>query len=263
MPRLPVSCRAGAKGCRSGRRIFRRADRRGPHPVGGTSPPRGETCTRRRRARPEERTSARQPFVHLTATDGESARARGPPLQKDGPLPDLDRRTHRRRPATRRVLATAGVLAVMGAAVPLVAQATLTPKAHTRSTVPAGTATGDTRHVTEPALPTTVCATVPAARTMPTRATDQASETTPPDTIRIQHALDTCAQTGQQTVSGCRRRTPATTPSSPDRWPSTEAKSCCWTVVSPSTAHATPPITRSAASRAAAPSPPPAAAANH
>ncbi|WP_158714157.1 glycoside hydrolase family 28 protein [Kitasatospora aureofaciens] len=116
-------------------------------------------------------------------------------------MPDLDRRTHRRRPATRRVLATAGVLAVMGAAVPLVAQATLTPKAHTRSTVPAGTVTGDTRHVTEPALPTTVCATVPAARTMPTRATDQGSETTPPDTIRIQHALDTCAQTGQQTVA--------------------------------------------------------------
>ncbi|MFE5581362.1 pectinesterase family protein [Kitasatospora sp. NPDC056531] len=69
------------------------------------------------------------------------------------------------------------------------------------STVPAGTATGDTRHVTEPAPPSTVCAAVPATRTVPTRSTDQASETTPPDTIRIQHALDTCTQTGHNTVA--------------------------------------------------------------
>ncbi|MFJ9776953.1 glycoside hydrolase family 28 protein [Kitasatospora sp. NPDC101157] len=116
-------------------------------------------------------------------------------------MPDLDRRTHRRRPPTRRVLATAGVLAVLGATVPLIAQAAPTPKAHTRAAGPAATATGDTRHVTEPALPTSVCATVPAARTMPTRTADQGSEATPPDTIRIQHALDTCARTGQQTVA--------------------------------------------------------------
>ncbi|MFJ8623221.1 glycoside hydrolase family 28 protein [Kitasatospora sp. NPDC093550] len=123
-------------------------------------------------------------------------------------MPEPDRRTHRRRQATRRALAVAGALAVLGVSVPLVAHAAPTPAPRTptvaapaASATPAGTATGDTRHVTEPAPPAAVCATVPATRSMPARTTDQGGETTPPDTVRIQHALDTCTQTGQQTVA--------------------------------------------------------------
>ncbi|MFH8384674.1 pectinesterase family protein [Kitasatospora sp. NPDC018058] len=66
------------------------------------------------------------------------------------------------------------------------------------SSVPA---TGDTRQVSEPRLPATTCATVPAGLTMPSRTADPGAEHTPPDTARIQHALDTCAQTGAGTVA--------------------------------------------------------------
>ncbi|AUG81952.1 polygalacturonase [Kitasatospora sp. MMS16-BH015] len=67
--------------------------------------------------------------------------------------------------------------------------------------VPAGMATGDTRHVTEPVLPATTCADVPAHLSMPGRTADPAAETTPPDTARIQQALDGCARSGSGTVA--------------------------------------------------------------
>ncbi|MEU6088462.1 non-reducing end alpha-L-arabinofuranosidase family hydrolase [Streptomyces sp. NPDC047085] len=59
------------------------------------------------------------------------------------PLSDQNR-SHRRRPATRRVLAAAVVLAAAGAAVPLVAQAAHTPKARTPTL--AGAAAGSGRY---------------------------------------------------------------------------------------------------------------------
>ncbi|MFI9422366.1 non-reducing end alpha-L-arabinofuranosidase family hydrolase [Streptomyces achromogenes] len=59
------------------------------------------------------------------------------------PLSDQNR-SHRRRPATRRVLAAAVVLAAAGAAVPLVAQAARTPDARTPSL--AGAAAGSGRY---------------------------------------------------------------------------------------------------------------------
>ncbi|MER6736670.1 non-reducing end alpha-L-arabinofuranosidase family hydrolase, partial [Streptomyces puniciscabiei] len=59
------------------------------------------------------------------------------------PLSDQNR-SHRRRPATRRVLAAAVVLAAAGAAVPLVAQAAHTPNARTPTL--AGAAAGSGRY---------------------------------------------------------------------------------------------------------------------
>ncbi|MGW0210782.1 non-reducing end alpha-L-arabinofuranosidase family hydrolase [Streptomyces sp. NPDC003233] len=59
------------------------------------------------------------------------------------PLSDQNR-SHRRRPATRRVLAAAVVLAAAGAAVPLVAQAARTPNARTPTL--AGAAAGSGRY---------------------------------------------------------------------------------------------------------------------
>ncbi|MGW1808951.1 non-reducing end alpha-L-arabinofuranosidase family hydrolase, partial [Streptomyces sp. NPDC002078] len=59
------------------------------------------------------------------------------------PLSDQNR-SHRRRPATRRVLAAAVVLAAAGAAVPLVAQAAHTPNARTPTL--AGAASGSGRY---------------------------------------------------------------------------------------------------------------------
>ncbi|WEO96304.1 non-reducing end alpha-L-arabinofuranosidase family hydrolase [Streptomyces sp. FXJ1.172] len=61
------------------------------------------------------------------------------------PLSDQNR-SHRRRPATRRVLAAAVVLAAAGAAVPLVAQAARTPNARTPATL-AAAAAGSGRYV--------------------------------------------------------------------------------------------------------------------
>ncbi|RAG86093.1 hypothetical protein DN069_08470 [Streptacidiphilus pinicola] len=76
------------------------------------------------------------------------------------------------------------------------------PAATAPSTAPAGTlATGDARQVSEPRVPTTVCATVTATLAMPNRVASGSAEATPPDTGRIQRALDSCAQTGSGTVA--------------------------------------------------------------
>jgi pectin methylesterase-like acyl-CoA thioesterase len=60
--------------------------------------------------------------------------------------------------------------------------------------------TGDTRTVTEPKLPST-CATVLAARTLSNRLGTSTQESTPPDTARIQAAIDGCTQTGSASVA--------------------------------------------------------------
>ncbi|MEY9968443.1 pectin methylesterase-like acyl-CoA thioesterase [Streptacidiphilus sp. MAP12-16] len=85
-----------------------------------------------------------------------------------------------------------------------VSAATPTPVASAPvGAVPAGVtvATGDTRTVTEPATPSTVCASLNSGLSMPSRVTSTANEASPPDTARIQKALDTCAQSGSATVA--------------------------------------------------------------
>src|SRR4051812_21303006 len=67
-------------------------------------------------------------FVCVAATGGGPGPDQVPPCQKDIPLSDQNR-SHRRRPATRRVIAASVVLAAAGAAVPLVALAARTPEA--------------------------------------------------------------------------------------------------------------------------------------
>jgi pectin methylesterase-like acyl-CoA thioesterase/polygalacturonase len=57
-------------------------------------------------------------------------------------------------------------------------------------------AIGDRRHVTEPRLPTVTCATLAAELPGGTRQFDAADEAAPPDTARVQAALDSCAGIG-------------------------------------------------------------------
>jgi len=63
------------------------------------------------------------------------------------------------------------------------------------------TATGDSRQVSEPHLPTTVCAALPAKLTMANRRSGSAWEASPPDTARIQSALNACRQSGANPVA--------------------------------------------------------------
>ncbi|WP_084713745.1 pectinesterase family protein [Streptacidiphilus rugosus] len=69
------------------------------------------------------------------------------------------------------------------------------------TTAPVGSATGDARKVSEPVVPATVCATVPAQLAMPGRTAGSAAESSPPDTARLQRALDACTQSGSATVA--------------------------------------------------------------
>ncbi|MEH3078996.1 MAG: hypothetical protein PGN11_20435, partial [Quadrisphaera sp.] len=60
---------------------------------------------------------------------------------------------------------------------------------------------GTRRHVVEPTAPATTCATVPAQVVMTGRTASAADEAAPPDTARIQQALDRCAQEGGAVVA--------------------------------------------------------------
>jgi polygalacturonase len=62
-------------------------------------------------------------------------------------------------------------------------------------------ATGDSRTVTEPHVPTTVCQTLTSALTMANRRSGATQEAVPPDTSRLQSALTACAQSGTATVA--------------------------------------------------------------
>jgi len=109
-------------------------------------------------------------------------------------------RTQRRRaPGARRKLTTAVVATVTAG---LTTGALLVANATTASaaSVPA-LATGDTRTVSQPSVPATVCATLTSGLAMSSRTAGTADETTPPDTARLQAALDTCAQSGSAQVA--------------------------------------------------------------
>lgn len=61
-------------------------------------------------------------------------------------------------------------------------------------------ASGDRRSVAEPTAPAETCATVTARLALTDGTADEADEASPPDTARIQQALDGCAQTGDAVV---------------------------------------------------------------
>jgi len=63
------------------------------------------------------------------------------------------------------------------------------------------TATGDSRSVSEPRLPGTVCKTLTAQLTMSNRTAGSSQESAPPDTSRIQSALNACTQSGSSPVA--------------------------------------------------------------
>lgn len=60
---------------------------------------------------------------------------------------------------------------------------------------------GDRRVVTQPVIPSETCQTVPAALNMPDSTADDQEESSPPDTARLQQALDDCAQSGDSVVA--------------------------------------------------------------
>jgi polygalacturonase len=61
-------------------------------------------------------------------------------------------------------------------------------------------AIGDPRDVTQPRLPAVACATLPAQLPGGTRIFSAADEAAPPDTARIQAALDSCPGSGGSVV---------------------------------------------------------------
>jgi pectin methylesterase-like acyl-CoA thioesterase len=75
-----------------------------------------------------------------------------------------------------------------------VSTATPTTAAATALAAATTTTTGDARTVTEPKAPASVCASLPADLTISGRTFSTAQETTPPDTARIQKALDSCTR---------------------------------------------------------------------
>lgn len=62
-------------------------------------------------------------------------------------------------------------------------------------------ATGDSRSVSEPRLPATVCKTLTAQLAMSNRKSGSSQESSPPDTSRIQSALNACSQGGSAPVA--------------------------------------------------------------
>jgi polygalacturonase len=63
------------------------------------------------------------------------------------------------------------------------------------------TATGDSRTVNEPHVPTTVCQTLTSALSMANRRSGTDQEAVPPDTARLQSALNACTQAGTTPVA--------------------------------------------------------------
>ncbi len=97
----------------------------------------------------------------------------------------------------------AGAAALLVLPTGLVVETALTTQAATPNTTAASVpvATGDSRSVSEPKLPSTVCKSLAAGLTMSNRKSGSAQEATPPDTARIQSALNSCSQTGSTPVA--------------------------------------------------------------
>ena len=106
-----------------------------------------------------------------------------------------------RGPARWRLVAGAAALLVVPAG--LIFDTALTSQAATPSASVAAVpvATGDSRSVSEPKLPTTVCKSLAASLTMSGRKASSSQEATPPDPSRIQSALNSCSQSGSTPVA--------------------------------------------------------------
>lgn len=63
------------------------------------------------------------------------------------------------------------------------------------------TATGDARSVSQPSVPSTVCSTISSGLQMASRKSGTTQEAAPPDTSRIQAALNSCTQSGSTPVA--------------------------------------------------------------
>ena len=96
-------------------------------------------------------------------------------------------------------LAAVGCAVLVGAAVVVGYAVSNAAVANAASLPPV--ATGDTRNVTEPSLPTTTCATLGAGLTMANRKSGSTQEQIPPDTGRIQSALNGCSQSASTPVA--------------------------------------------------------------
>ena len=102
-------------------------------------------------------------------------------------------------PRTARRIRVIGIWSV--APVAALATATAFLLSAPASATPAGKAsatlaTGDSRSVSRPSVPSTVCATVSAQLTISGRTFSASQESNPPDTSRIQQKLDSCTSSG-------------------------------------------------------------------
>ncbi|MFC1441572.1 glycosyl hydrolase family 28 protein [Streptacidiphilus sp. N1-10] len=101
---------------------------------------------------------------------------------------------HRKSKHTKaRIAVATGVAALVGGGL-------VVANAGAATTAVPAVATGDTRTVTQPVLPSGTCQTLRSGLTMANGFSSTANETTPPDTARIQAALDACKGTGKKVV---------------------------------------------------------------
>ncbi|MER6122552.1 glycosyl hydrolase family 28 protein [Streptomyces sp. NPDC001795] len=115
-------------------------------------------------------------------------------MQHKGITADAPNR-HRRGKFTRARIALGTALATAAAGGVIVA-------AHASGTTSApASATGDSRNVQQPSTPKTVCRTLVSGLTMTGRKAGSTQEAAPPDTGRIQQALNACAQSGSGQVA--------------------------------------------------------------
>ncbi|MFJ8336413.1 glycoside hydrolase family 28 protein [Streptomyces sp. NPDC094437] len=112
---------------------------------------------------------------------------------------DAPRRHRRGTFVKARIALSAALAAAAAGGVVAYANAAGTT-ATTTAAIPAS-ATGDSRTVTEPAVPKTVCRSLAATLTLTGRKASSAQEAAAPDTSRIQQALDACKQSGSGQVA--------------------------------------------------------------
>ena len=90
--------------------------------------------------------------------------------------------------ATTFLLGSPASATSAASAVSVVSAVQAAPNAEAAATL----ATGDSRSVSEPSVPSTVCATLSAQLTISGRTFSSSQESSPPDTSRIQQKLDSC-----------------------------------------------------------------------
>jgi polygalacturonase len=115
-------------------------------------------------------------------------------------------RVHGRTGPAKALVAGFGTLAlIIGAGAAVVPAALASLSARTTVSLSASTAaaltlaTGDSRSVSQPSVPS-ACATLTAALATSNEQFSSSAESTPPDTSRIQSALNTCSGTGKAVV---------------------------------------------------------------